>query len=62
MMKLTRSLTVVAVLVAMGLSLTIPAMAADNFGARLRGFEEPPPVSTPDRGFLCDPGSRPRAH
>ena len=52
MMKLTRSLRVVAVLVAMVLSLTIPAMAADNFGARLRGFEEPPPISTPGQGFF----------
>jgi hypothetical protein len=53
MMKLTRSLRAVAVLVTMVLSLTIPAMAAaEDFGARLRGFEEPPPISTPGQGFF----------
>ena len=52
MMKLTRSLWVVAVVAAMVLGLTIPAMAAENFGARLRGFEEPPPISTPGQGFF----------
>ena len=52
MKKLIRSLSVVAVLFAMVLGLAIPAMAADNFGARLRGFEEPPPISTPGQGFF----------
>ena len=52
MKKLTRSLGVVAVLFAMVLGLAIPAMAADNFGARLRGWEEPPPVSTLGQGFF----------
>jgi CHRD domain-containing protein len=52
MKKPTRSLSVVAVLFAMVLGLAIPAMAVDNFGARLRGFEEPPPVSTPGQGFF----------
>jgi len=52
MKKLTWSLSVVAVLFAMVLGLTIPAMAADNFGARLRGLEEPPPISTPGQGFF----------
>lgn len=52
MKKLTRSLSVVAVLFAMVLGLTTPVMAADNFGARLRGLEEPPPISTPGQGFF----------
>ena len=52
MMKLTRSLRVVAVLFAMVLGVTAPVMAGDNFGARLRGFEEPPSISTAGQGFL----------
>lgn len=52
MTKLTRSLTVLAVLFAMVLGLTLPAMAADNFGARLRGNEEVPPISTVGQGFF----------
>lgn len=52
MTKLTRSLTMVAVLCALVLGLTIPAMAADNFGARLRGFEEVPAISTAGQGFF----------
>jgi hypothetical protein len=34
------------------LASTQPVIAADNFGARLRGFEEPPPISTPGQGFF----------
>jgi hypothetical protein len=52
MQKLTRSLRVVAVLLAMVLGLTAPVLASDNFGARLRGFEEVPPISTHGQGFL----------
>jgi len=52
MKKLTRCLRVVAVLCAMVLGLTTTVMAADSFGARLRGFEEPPPISTPGQGFF----------
>lgn len=52
MTKLTRSLTLVAVLFAMVLGLTIPALAADNFGARLRGNEEVPPISTLGQAFF----------
>jgi len=52
MKKLNRSLRVVAVLFAMVLGLTTPVMATDTFGARLRGFEEPPPISTPGQGFF----------
>jgi len=33
-------------------TLTQPVMAADNFGARLRGFEEVPPISTLAQGFF----------
>jgi hypothetical protein len=52
MKKLTRSLRVTAVLFAMVVAFTTPVMAADNFGARLRGFEEVPPISTNGQGFL----------
>lgn len=52
MKKLTRSLRVVAVLFAMVLGLTAPVMAADNFGARLRGLEEVPSYSTGGQGFF----------
>ena len=52
MKKLTRSLRVVAVLFAMVLGLTAPVMAADQVAARLRGFEEVPPISTGAQGFF----------
>ena len=44
-------LTVVAVL-AVVFALTQPVMAADQFGARLRGLEEVPSISTPGQGFF----------
>ena len=50
MMK-TLLVVTVAVLAAL-FALTQPVMAADQFGARLRGLEEPPSVSTPGQGFF----------
>ena len=44
-------LTVVAVL-AVVFALTQPVMAADQFGARLRGLEEVPSISTPGQGYF----------
>jgi hypothetical protein len=52
MNKLTRSLRVVTALFAMALGFSIPAMASDNFGARLRGNEEVPPISSLGQGFF----------
>ena len=49
MMK--RLMMVAAVFVAV-FAVVGPVMAADNFGARLRGLEEPPPISTPGQGFF----------
>ena len=45
-------LTVVVVVFAVVLALAQPVMAADNFGARLRGLEEVPSISTPGQGFF----------
>ena len=44
-------LTITLVLAAL-LALTQPVMAADNFGARLRGLEEVPSISTLGQGFF----------
>ena len=44
-------LTITLVLAAL-LALTQPVMAADNFGARLRGLEEVPSISTFAQGFF----------
>ena len=52
MMTLTRLLTVLAGLFAVVLTGTGPVVAADSFGARLRGFEEVPAVSTSGQGFF----------
>lgn len=50
MMKLF--LTVTMAVLAAVFALTQPVMAADQFGARLRGLEEVPSVSTPGQGFF----------
>ena len=50
MMKSLRTITL-AVFAAV-FALTQPVMAADQFGARLRGLEEVPSVSTPGQGFF----------
>ena len=44
-------LTVTMAVLAALFALTQPVMAADQFGARLRGLEEVPSVSTPGQGF-----------
>ena len=45
-------LTVTAAVFAAVLALAQPVMAADNFGARLRGLEEVPSISTLAQGFF----------
>ena len=45
-------LVVVAAVFAVVLALAQPVMAADQFGARLRGLEEVPSISTPGQGFF----------
>lgn len=50
MMKLL--LTVTALVFAVMLTLTQPVTAADSFGARLRGLEEVPSISSAGQGFF----------
>ncbi|HMH50478.1 MAG TPA: CHRD domain-containing protein [Candidatus Acidoferrum sp.] len=50
MMK--RFVMVAVAVFAVALALTQPVMAADQFGARLRGLEEVPSISTPGQGFF----------
>ena len=45
-------LAVVVAVFAVVLALAQPVMAADQFGARLRGLEEVPSISTPAQGFF----------
>ena len=45
-------LTVTGAVFAAVLALTEPVTAADSFAARLRGFEEVPPISTEGQGFF----------
>ena len=45
-------LTVTAAVFAAMFALTQPVMAADSFGARLRGLEEVPSISTAGQGFF----------
>jgi CHRD domain len=45
-------LTVTAVVFAVVLTLTQPVTAADGFGARLRGLEEVPSISSAGQGFF----------
>jgi CHRD domain len=45
-------LTVTAAVFAAVLALAQPVMAADSFGARLRGLEEVPSISTQGQGFF----------
>jgi CHRD domain-containing protein len=45
-------LTVTAAVFAATVALAQPVMAADNFGARLRGLEEVPSISTLGQGFF----------
>ena len=52
MMKPMWTLTVTAAVFAAVLTLTEPVTAQEIFGARLRGFEEVPSVSTAGQGFL----------
>lgn len=47
-----RSLTAAAAVFAVVFVLTGPVLAGDTFGARLRGFEEVPPISTTGQGFF----------
>jgi hypothetical protein len=50
MMK--RCLAVAAAVLAVVFAVTGPVLAADSFGARLRGLEEVPAISTAGQGFL----------
>ena len=50
MMK--RGVAAVAVVFAVVFVVTGPVLAAESFGARLRGFEETPPISTAAQGFF----------
>ena len=45
-------LTVTLAVFAVVFALTQPVTAADSFGARLRGLEEVPPISTAGQGFF----------
>jgi hypothetical protein len=49
---LTRVLTVAAAVLSVVVALALPATAADQFGARLRGLEEVPSISTLGQGFF----------
>ncbi len=49
---MVKSLLRITLVFAAVLALTQPVMAADNFGARLRGLEEVPSISTLGQGFF----------
>src|SRR5215510_5482181 len=49
---LTRVLTVAAAVLSVVVALALPATASDQFGARLRGLEEVPSISTLGQGFF----------